>query len=395
MPTEYVIFENNGEIDPLLITTFGVNVKEGDNAIGFFGTGLKYALSILLREGCEVWIQSGTEQHQFAKQTIELRGKPFEFVTMDGKPLGFTTEVGKKWELWMAYRELYCNATDEQGGVSRSKAMPEPTEGFTRVIVRGDKFNAVADEHGRYFLIGEPAMPGNLVNRHSGHSAGVYYRRVLVGQLSGKPTLFTYNLVTHMQLTEDRTLRYPFMASHAIARSIVISDDEHYIRQCVLAADVFHESELQYDTDEDPSAAFMSVMAACVKDNISKVAPSARVKYEKHCKARAKPDLVELNAVEQAALEKARAFCEKIGFHIDYPIVTVESLGSEVYGMASNETIFLAHRAFMVGVKCVAGTLIEEYVHLKHGHADYTRGFQNYIIDRLVGMGEQIIGEPL
>jgi hypothetical protein len=46
-----VVFENPGEIDAAAIRTFGVSVKEGENPIGFFGTGLKYAIAILLRTG--------------------------------------------------------------------------------------------------------------------------------------------------------------------------------------------------------------------------------------------------------------------------------------------------------------------------------------------------------
>ena len=38
-----IVFENAGEIDPRLFALIGVNVKESENAIGFFGTGLKYA----------------------------------------------------------------------------------------------------------------------------------------------------------------------------------------------------------------------------------------------------------------------------------------------------------------------------------------------------------------
>ena len=36
-----IVFENPGEIDVAAISTFGVSVKETDNPIGFFGTGLK------------------------------------------------------------------------------------------------------------------------------------------------------------------------------------------------------------------------------------------------------------------------------------------------------------------------------------------------------------------
>jgi hypothetical protein len=62
-----------GEIDAASIRTFGVSVKEGENPIGFFGTGLKYALAILLRTGHKVTIQSGTSKHRFALKDVKIR----------------------------------------------------------------------------------------------------------------------------------------------------------------------------------------------------------------------------------------------------------------------------------------------------------------------------------
>jgi len=69
--------------------------KEGDNPIGFFGTGLKYALAILLRTGHKVAILSGTSKHRFALKDVKIRGQDFQVVTMDRHELGFTTQVGK------------------------------------------------------------------------------------------------------------------------------------------------------------------------------------------------------------------------------------------------------------------------------------------------------------
>lgn len=186
--SKVIVFENSGEIDPRLITTFGVNVKEGDNVIGFFGTGLKYALSILMRSDCAVVIQSGLQQFTFGKKTIEIRGKPFEFVTMNGEPLGFTTEVGKQWKLWMAYRELYCNAQDEGGRCYATDGTPAPEAGVTRVVVDSAEFAAIAGEHKKYFLSGEPFIATPIANIHHGQTNGVYYRKVLVGSLGPRPT---------------------------------------------------------------------------------------------------------------------------------------------------------------------------------------------------------------
>lgn len=155
----YVIFENPGEIDPLMIQTFGVSVKETDHPIGFFGTGLKYALAILLRTGHKVILQSGLNQHEFAVSERTIRGTPFRLVTMDDAPLGFTDQLGKTWEVWMAYRELYCNTKDENGSVDTAEAMPEPAENVTRFIVEGDEFLTQHRNREIFLLEGEPSLP--------------------------------------------------------------------------------------------------------------------------------------------------------------------------------------------------------------------------------------------
>ena len=49
-----VYFANAGLIDLDVIRIMGVSVKTKDNPIGYFGTGLKFALSTLLRSGHKV-----------------------------------------------------------------------------------------------------------------------------------------------------------------------------------------------------------------------------------------------------------------------------------------------------------------------------------------------------
>lgn len=391
----HIIFENQGEINPLLMTTFGVNVKESYNPIGFFGTGLKYGLAILMRADCGVTVQAGEKSYTFGKKAVELRGKDFEFVTMNGELLGFTTELGKKWDLWMAYREVYCNTQDEGGRVYEAESLPEPNAGVTRVIVRGDEFVSIARDHGRYFLTSDPIVKGDKIHIHQGESRGAYYRTVLVGGLSSRPTLYTYNVTGSLDLTEDRTMKHPYLVSHYIAAALLTCDDKSIVRDAVTATDGYHENELDFDIHHTPSLAFMEVVGSLVRDRVAKVNRSAVDKYQKHAAGRLKPDTVALNKVERAMLQKALEFCKKIGFDIGYEIVVAESLGSDILGMARDSTIYIAHRAFMAGTKCVAGTLIEEHVHLKHGHADCTRPMQNYLLDRMVSLGELATGEPL
>ena len=124
-------FHNPGEIDIRGATVAGLSAKEGDTPIGFFGTGLKYALATALRFKCQVIIHSGTKTHIFWLKNETIRGKPFDTIQMqtdrgDFVDLGFTTELGKTWELWMSYREFLCNALDE--GASFSEAGFETSE---------------------------------------------------------------------------------------------------------------------------------------------------------------------------------------------------------------------------------------------------------------------------
>jgi hypothetical protein len=97
-------------------------------------------------------------------------------------------------------------------------------------------------------------------------------------------------------------------------------------------------------------------------------------------------------------MDRALDFCGRIGFQIRdaYPIKVVESLGEGVLGLAENETIFVAERVFHLGgTKQLASTLIEEYLHLRHGWADLTRELQSFLFEKLVSVGEELVGEPL
>ena len=119
-----ITFKNKGAIDVRAITTFGISSKENDNAIGYFGTGLKYAIAVMLREGVNFSIVTGGKQYEFETRAETVRVDEFNFCFMraggTGKfeQLPFTTELGKNWELWQAFRELYCNCTDENGEIS-------------------------------------------------------------------------------------------------------------------------------------------------------------------------------------------------------------------------------------------------------------------------------------
>jgi hypothetical protein len=396
----YVVFENPGEIDAAAIRTFGVSVKEGDNPIGFFGTGLKYALAILLRTAHSVAVQSGTRKHRFALKDETIRGEKFQIVTMDRRELGFTTQVGKTWELWMAYRELYCNCKDEGGTAFIADQPPEPVAGQTRVIIGGDDFFAEHDRRSNFILLGEPMLKLENCEVHVGESRGVFYRGILVHRLpKAEVSRFTYNITRSVELTEDRTAKHPFMFPHMIAASILTADDESFLNDVLSLDNKFYEHHFDFkDTiwGSKPSQPFLQTVEKLTQHAAGRTSLSAQSVYRTAKREKLAPATTTLVGVESEILAKAVKFCHRLGFSVDaYPIVVTDALGPNILGMAENERIYVSRLAFMQGTKRVAGTLIEEFIHLRYRYEDETRGMQDFLLDRLVHLGEQMQAEPL
>lgn len=398
-----IVFENPGEIDIRSISTFGVSVKEGANPIGFFGTGLKYAIAVLLRTGHRVTIMSGLTVVNFGIEMSEVRGQKFDFVTMkidDASPvaIGFTTELGKQWEVWMAYREIACNCKDENGSGRHEHYMVDPEAGKTMLIIQGDEFESIFATSHRFILEDQPQLKYGTLEIRNRRGMSFFYRGVRVAELR-QQGLFTYNELSKMELTEDRTVKSSWDIGHRIATGILGATDKQFIRTVILAEDDMFESGLDFHGwGVPPSAEFLEVVGSCMADRCIKLNASALKVWQDSTKQVFAPRQIAITAVQQKSMDKALDFCERIGFTIRgaYPIHVVESLGEGCLGLAKDETIFIAERVFHLGgAKQLASTLIEEYLHLRHGWKDMTRELQNFLFDKLVSIGEELVGEPL
>lgn len=395
MTREYTIFKNKGEMDPRSIKTFGVNVKEGENPFGYFGTGLKYAIGIILRSGCEITIYCGLEKFEFALKPTKIRGKDFSIVTMNGEELGFTTEIGKAWELWMAYRELYCNTLDESGDVYVGKDII-PESDVTYILVSGESFANIHYNKRDFILQGDPLEVHEKVEIHGRPSKGFFHKRIFVGS-SGKNCLLTYDIIKGVSLTEDRTLKGVFDAEWEIVGVIKKSKNSSLIEKVVTAGDAYFEGDLHFTYNlGKPSDEFLDVVARLTKEGHPNLNLSATEVVKKYAKEE-EVTIHKLTTVQAIQLEKAKSFSSSLDLFKDgeFPILIVETLGKNILGRVKGWTIYLAVEAFEMGTKMVAITLIEEYIHLKHGHGDMTRGMQNLLFNKIITLGELLNGEPL
>ena len=127
--TAVVVFETPTLLDVRALTIMGAHAKPNStNPIGYFGTGLKYAIAVLVRMGCEPVIWIGRDRFSFSRLQSKFRGSEIETVRMRVLRVGrtraqhyelpFTTRYGAKWEPWMAFRELESNTRDERGTTS-------------------------------------------------------------------------------------------------------------------------------------------------------------------------------------------------------------------------------------------------------------------------------------
>lgn len=387
-----VVFVNDGLIDPLAIATFGVSAKVTDNPIGFFGTGLKYAIAVLLRHGHEITIWRGTERLDFAVAEHESRGKTFGIVTMNGQPLGFTTDLGKQWEMWQALRELWCNCVDENGAAFDG-IVYSPEEGKTGIVVRGAEFAKAFKSRSEYILSTQPIHVLHGVEIHPGQSRTIFYRGIAVGRLpENKTPLHTYNITRAIALTEDRTVRYPYQIDEAVAQAYQRTDDVDLIESAIRAPEGTLERQIDYDFHGiKPSEAFVETVNRVSRTHSRDMNRSAISHAASHTPMPPIRDYT-LTPIEREQFREAKTFLLAMGYDIEaYPVRFVEKLGTGVLGTASGGEIVISRDAFVAGTKQLAITLLEEFIHLKHGVDDETRAMQEVILHELVTIGEKLI----
>lgn len=376
-----VTLANNGLIPIEAVTTMGISAKEGENPIGFFGTGLKYAVAALLRLGHKITIYRGLDRYDFAVAPGEVRGKEFGFIVMTGPDgehrLGFTTHLGAKWEVWQVFRELYSNCLDEGGELCFSAV--EPSEGRTTIQVRGEAFAEAAHDRSRYFLSTKPLSTGLLADIHPGPATGIYYRGVLVSALE-HPSAHTYNITTSIELTEDRTLKHRWMADGYIAHTIQRCDNADVIRAAVRPGG--YEEALAFG---EPGEVFAeTVLSACEEFGVASVSRSAVRASEMWAKEKVKFREAAISPREARDIEEAKAFLAGIGYPVTAPVYLVDTLGPDVFGMARDGKIYIARITITRGGNFLTGTLLEEQLHLSHGFHDESRRFQDFLIDLVV-----------
>jgi len=412
LAAEPVRFINPGHLDPRAFQVFGLSVKSGSTTpIGQFGTGLKYAIAVCLRHGCSIEIalhsapgqpSDSVRKFSFAARKSQFRGEATTEIVCHEEGQGefllpFTIDLGKHWQLWQAFRELESNVRDE-GGFSGVGLDCNSVKPHTIITIRGPEFAQVYTNRDLYFL------PPNYYAEASRAPEGffqprktknLFYKGVRVYE-SDDDFLFLYDIQTPLPLTEDRTVSSIWALRSNLRNFWLTSTDEAAIFKVITAPKDTEECHIEFDCGlVSPGIAFKNAVHRAIKERPIALNASARraVQADTLDSRFVKP--FELDTLQQARLDRCISHLKRLGYPVDtYPIRLVD-IDSELAGMAKDDTIILTRLAFANSTQYLASTILEEFFHLKHGYADHTCAFQDFLHDEIVRMGERVLGEPL
>lgn len=384
-------------LDLDFLRIIGASVKTSDSAIGYFGTGLKYSIATAIRNGCRVEIKicqdNKLETYKIELQKGELRGREFNFIAINGERLAYTTELGKNWELWEAYRELHSNTLDEGGIIGDSVSVSDvKSDDWTAIIIYSDNFHQEYVKRDAIFInkekMGLPIYEDEHLIVYDKPTTYGFYRGVRVCSFEVQSTM-TFNILKGVQLTEDRTVKSMWDFNYELMRITATQDAKTAFK--VFGNPLFTKVSLYgtHMSDEFIECAVENKNASAIALRFMECAiQSKRITYDYA------PHV--LSSYEKAMLEKAWKIVAVIGYQ-PHKVSFVKSIPGGAYGTYTRTTgeIRIAQKTFEMGDLFLAATLAEEIIHKEEGHDDCDRNMQNFLFQKIAYLAAVIHGDKV
>ena len=423
----YILIENKGEIDVNgLILMGGSTKRDNPNAIGFFGSGNKYAIATLITKGIDFKIFSGEKEIVVTTKDIQFRDSAFKQIFIDGKETSLTTQMGPLWEEWFAIREWVSNSIDEgESNIVASTDIVSPRAGYTRIYVeRTAGIEDVVSNWDNYFSfdrddihyqIGENRILGN--NSEDGYLV-LFRKGIRSYYANGTKSLYHYDM-NSFEINESRVIDDIWNASSKIVKFYNQVTNLDVIRNVLKNAykDCMFENNLSWYygilklseywraaignhrivvgdyaghfTDEQqshPCYVVNTELAKRIKASFPDIVVYGMLDSGEACI---------FNKVDQTPrhsflLKECQRFFDECNYVVGYPIEVVDFVNKpEQLGLAHNKTIYISDKLFNKGKREIAVTIIEENEHLKTGYKDCSRAFQQHFIDLFISEKEE------
>jgi hypothetical protein len=385
-----IVFKNKGLIDINAVTTMGVSVKN-PFSFGFFGTGVKFSIATILRNGGEIRIHRGLDCFRFNTKPMEIRGQMFNLVQMeedlgDGSivtPLGFTDQLGKNWESWMVFRELGCNAKDEPEGdfyqiEDENDWSIDYQPDTTTVVVRWDEMDEVFRNKDEIFCAGNALTTvQDRLRVLPGMSSHLFYRGVRVFKLE-KASRYRYDLISDQRLTEDRSLYSSYGAMAEIRRFWRSCEDKGLLAGALLDCKDLMEGQIDYETeygDVPLSKAFVDVVLAAKDRKEKDINKSALEAVMSQARKQIETNHFKTVRDERGPVARAIALLESLDMDFDADVVIVDELPGDRMSLTENGRIFVRDALVKGPSMKLADHLLRRFLELKHYTSDSVTDF--------------------
>jgi len=419
---EYLSITSAGEIDHHALSLHGASTKrEDDSNIGKFGSGNKYALATLLRNGIEIRIFSGLREIPITTSRETFRGKSFDIIHINGEKTSITTDTGPDWEVRDAVREFWSNAIDE-GSPERSVVKEfSPVAGRTSIYIQTTpEIQSMLDSWELYFIDKSTELFSN--SHGSIHKTQIpnYYRKgVWICEDRGSLGIFSYNF-NFFDLPESRKVS-SFSTSYSIYNLFVNCTNQEIAETflChIKTATAEIRSFLHYGMDKDFAKTLTHVLkkrefnyigdrGRCIEEspdnNIFWLPPTA---YEVFNNAEILPSIHKACGVDdlytklpwpigmQKIVENAVLRLKAVGIDLtpyETSFCKFNSTLPNTVAMADTQRklCLIGEAALSASRTMLTKALIEEWTHLHHNVLDRTVEQQHVYLNLIVSLIEQ------
>lgn len=419
----YLKIQSVGEIETEAFTLIGASSKRNDaSKIGYFGSGLKYSISALLRNNIDFKIFQGENEIKFETVNKSFRGEIYKAISVNGQETSMTTTMGgTDWDLPFApIREIYSNALDEDEDALLQKTINICGEkGLTSIFIEmNDNVNHFYENFELYFCNKNP----NVL--HSNEFISIYpaikddgiryFRKGILCLHEDKvKSVFNYNSA-HFEINESRVMSNKYAAKANIAKGFKICTDKSIIKTFIESLKGGNAGFMEHTLDWSWWQSFSNEWFEVCKNY--KFIPAEMVMFAKPNQLEDRTilpktllislfrqfseldvlglsekddsaDYIEDHSPSEILVNKvidAVSLLNKTRYShrlVNPNIIYANFIESNVLGLAENGKIILSVKLESNDINSIAKIIIEENEHNKSGYGDETRNFQNHLFD--------------
>lgn len=414
---KYIKITNEGLIDKKAFTLMGASTKRSDDKkIGFFGSGLKYSIAVLLKHKNDFKIFSGLEEIKLTTKKVTFREVSFDVICINGRKTNLTTDMGPSWEEWFAIREIYCNAIDEVNHTIDVVEEIDPEENKTSFFVSiTPSMEKLLNNWDNYFSSKrEDLVCWNAGTRlYNSNRPLIVYRKGVQCFTSNRNSLYHYDL-SWVKINESRVVEDSWTLLWDLPKKIAAMADTKVINNFFNNIFSTYEEQMCWEGVLEFNSLWLDVIgdrkiidvniAGYFREKILSedclILPSNLIRGLKRTfgdkiivlgQADHSGEFIVIDKEPKSILllDQCMAFFKESGFIIKYPIKIAIFTDAKTWGTTRKEEIILSTTVFDQGKKKIVETILEEVFHIESQARDCTRSFQNHLITQFVTLLEE------